>query len=158
LSAKAIAGGQMPLLRMDIGTIMASHIGESEDNMRRALKLADAIAPCVLWIDEVEKALGGVESSNSTDGGVTMRVFGTLLTYMQENTNPVYIVATANSTRGLKPEFLSRFDEVFFVDLPSYADRKEILLVHLGKRELDPAKFDLDVISSALWGYSLNVM
>ena len=86
---------------------MGGIVGESEDKTRRALKLADACAPCILWLDEIEKGLGGVESSNQTDGGTTMRMFGTLLrTYMQENTNPVYIVATANSTKGLRPEFL----------------------------------------------------
>jgi AAA+ superfamily predicted ATPase len=154
LAAKAIAGGQMPLLKMDMGALMGGIVGESEDKTRRALKLADACAPCILWLDEIEKGLGGVESSNQTDGGTTMRMFGTLLTYMQENTNPVYIVATANSTKGLRPEFLSRFDEVFFVDLPSHSDRKEIVSVHLAKRSLDPTRFDINAIAGALWGYS----
>lgn len=154
LAAKAMAGGQMPLLRMDIGMIMGGHVGESEDNMRRALKLASAIAPCVLWIDEVEKALGGVSSSNETDGGTTMRVFGSLLTWMQENKNPVYMVCTANSTRGLKPEFLRRFDDIIFVDLPNHADRIEILKVHLNKRGYKAEEFDLVSLATALWGFS----
>src|SRR5690606_11262130 len=102
LSAKAIAGGQMPLLRMDVGALMGGLVGQSEGNMRSALKVAEAVAPCVLWIDEIEKALGGMNGGES-DGGTTTRVFGTLLTWMQETSAPVYVVATANDVRSLRP-------------------------------------------------------
>jgi SpoVK/Ycf46/Vps4 family AAA+-type ATPase len=118
LSAKAIAGGQMPLLRMDVGALMGGLVGQSEGNMRQALKVAEAVAPCVLWIDEIEKALGGM-GGGETDGGTTTRVFGTLLTWMQETKSPVYVVATANDVRSLRPELLRRFDDVMFVDLPN---------------------------------------
>jgi SpoVK/Ycf46/Vps4 family AAA+-type ATPase len=107
LSAKAIAGGTMPLLRMDVGSLMGGLVGESEQNIRKALKVAEAVAPCVIWMDEIEKAIGGVESSAQSDGGTLARVFGTLLTWMQETTAPVYVVATANDVRALKPEFLA---------------------------------------------------
>ncbi|MDR3572841.1 MAG: AAA family ATPase [Anaerolineaceae bacterium] len=151
LSAKAIAGGQMPLLRMDIGALMGSLVGQSEANMRSALKVAEAIAPCVLWVDEIEKALGGIGGSES-DGGTSMRVFGTLLTWMQETTAPVYVVATANDVRSLKPELLRRFDDIFWVDLPGLKDREEILSVHLTRRNQVTAGFDLEAISKATWG------
>lgn len=151
LSAKAIAGGKMPLLRMDVGALMSSLVGGSESNTRLALKTAEAVAPAVLWLDEVEKGLSGVESSGRSDGGTTARVFGTILTWMQETTAPVYIVATANDVQSLKPEFLRRFDDIFFVDLPNQADRMEILAVHLNKRHIEAA-IDMIKISEACWG------
>lgn len=156
LAAKAIAGGHMPLLRLDFGSIMGGLVGESESNIREAIKVAEAISPCVLWVDEIEKALGGVESSNRTDGGTMTRVFGTLLTWMQEKTSPVYIVATANDVRSLRSEFLraGRFDDMFWVDLPCKADRVEVLSVHLAKRKKSPADFDLDAVADATWGYT----
>lgn len=132
LYAKAFASGKMPLLRMDVGAIMGSLVGQSEGNMRAALKVAEAVSPCVLWIDEVDKALGGIGGEH--DGGTSMRVFGTLLTWMQETTAPVYIIATANDVRVLKPEFIRRFDDIFWVDLPDRAARRAILRVHLEKR------------------------
>jgi len=132
LSAKAIAGGAMPLLRMDVGALMGSLVGQSESNMRQALKVAEAVAPCVLWVDEIEKALGG--AGGEMDGGTTTRVFGTLLTWMQETTAPVYVVATANDVRSLRPELLRRFDDIMWVDLPSTSERGQILGVHLVKR------------------------
>jgi len=153
LSAKAIAGQfRMPLLRMDIGALMGGLVGQSEGNMRTALKVAEAVAPCVLWIDEIEKALGG--SSGEHDGGTSQRVFGTLLTWMQETSAPVYVIATANNVASLQPELISRFDDVFFVDLPAQVDRVEIVRVHLRKRKQDPAAFDLPAIATKLYGYS----
>ena len=153
LAAKAIAGGQMPLLRMDIGALMGSLVGQSESNMRQALKVAEAIAPCVLWVDEIEKALGGMGGSES-DGGTTMRVFGTLLTWMQETSAPVYVIATANDVRSLKPELLRRFDDVFWVDLPNSSDRQQVLSVHLAKRQKDPAAFNLAAVADRTWGFT----
>jgi len=153
LSAKAIAGMfQMPLLRMDVGALMGGLVGQSESNTRLALKTAEAIAPAVLWIDEIEKALGG--GGGEHDGGTSKRVLGTILTWMQEKTAPVYIIATANDISALQPELISRFNNVFFVDLPNREDRIEILKVHLSKRKQDPEKFDLDEVATALWGYS----
>ena len=111
---------QMPLLRLDVGAIFSAHIGESESNVRSVTSICDAISPCVLWVDEVEKGLGGIQSSNYTDGGVTNRVFGTLLTWMQEKTSQVFVVVTANNVESIPPEFMraGRFDEIFFLDLP----------------------------------------
>jgi SpoVK/Ycf46/Vps4 family AAA+-type ATPase len=151
LSAKAIAGGKMPLLRMDIGALMGGLVGQSEGNMRQALKVAEAVAPCVLWIDEIEKALGGI--GGESDGGTTTRVFGTLLTWMQETKAPVYVVATANDVRSLRPELLRRFDDVMFVDLPNADSRAEILNVHLSTRN-KKLSGKLDSVVSATWGYS----
>lgn len=137
LVAKTIAAEWgLPLLRLDLGRIFGSLVGESEANIRRALAVAEAIAPCVLWIDEIEKGLAGVSSSEFTDAGVTARVFGTLLTWMQEKEKPVFVVATANRVDQLPPELLrkGRFDEIFFVDIPGSNARREIWLIHLGKR------------------------
>ncbi len=146
LYAKAFAAGKMPLLRMDIGAIMGSLVGQSEGNMRAALKVAEAVAPCVLWIDEVDKALsfGGGER----DGGTSMRVFGTLLTWMQESSAQVYIIATANDVRVLKPEFIRRFDDIFWVDLPDMEARRDILRVHLSKRGYAALPADEETLSS----------
>lgn len=151
LSAKAIAGGQYPLLRMDMGKLLGGgRVGEAEGNITSALKVAEAIAPCVLWIDEVEKALA--DNGGASDGGVMMRVLGSFLTWMQETTAPVYTVATANSA-NLRPELISRFDDVVFVDLPDAASRSEILSVHLSKRGVKSMK-NIDDIISATWGFS----
>ena len=144
LTAKAIAGRRRPLLRMDVGALMGSLVGQSEANLRAALKVAEAVAPAVLWIDEIEKGLGG---SGELDGGTSKRVFGTLLTWMQEHDSGVYVVATANDVGALPPELLRRFDDIFFVDLPDKAARQEIWHIHLAKRKRDPASFDLDVLA-----------
>lgn len=152
LAAKAIAGGQMPLLRMDIGALMGGLVGQSEGNMRAALKVATAVAPCVLWLDEIEKSIGG--SGLEMDGGTISRVFGTLLTWMQENDSPVYVVATANDIRSLRPELIRRFDDMFWLDLPCKKDRIEILSVHLTKRGHSLFNLDLEKISDATWGFS----
>lgn len=136
LTAKATAGlFQIPLVRLDIGRLLGKYVGESEENMRKALKLSEAISPCVLWIDEIEKAFAGVGSDGSGND-VTTRLFGQFLTWMQEKENTVFIVATANDISRIPPEFLrkGRFDELFFVDLPNGEERKKILDIHLKKR------------------------
>lgn len=152
LAAKAIAGGQMPLLRMDVGALMGGLVGQSESNMRAALKVAEAVAPAVLWIDELEKALGS--GGGELDGGTSARVFGTLLTWMQETSAPVYVVATANDLSNVKDEMLRRFDNIFWVDLPNYADRLEIIGVHLAKRKHGSAPVDAHAVAQATWGFT----
>jgi SpoVK/Ycf46/Vps4 family AAA+-type ATPase len=121
-----------------------------------ALQLAQALAPCVLWIDEIEKGLAGMGSSDQSDGGTTARVVGTLLTWMQEKRDPVFVVATANRVDMLPPELLrkGRFDDIFFVDLPTNKVRREIIDIHLRKKKRDPAEFDLDALVSWSAGYS----
>ncbi|WP_255571751.1 AAA family ATPase [Anoxybacillus sp. ST70] len=139
LISKAISAmWQLPLLRLDIGKIFSGVVGSSEENMRKAIKTAEAIAPSILWIDEIEKGFSGVQSTG--DSGTTSRVFGHFLTWMQEKMKPVFVVATANNISSLPSEFLrkGRFDEVFFVDLPTYRERVEIFRVHLNKRLKDP--------------------
>lgn len=139
LTAKAIgAAWQLPLLRLDIGKIFAGLVGSSEQNMRTAIRTAEAIAPCILWIDEIEKGFAG--SSGSGDSGTSARVFGSFLTWMQEKTHPVFVIATANNIDKLPPEFLrkGRFDEIFFVDLPTRTERKMIWDLHLNKRLKSP--------------------
>ena len=156
LCAKAIATAwHQPLLRLDPGTLYASYIGESERNLRDALQQTEAMAPVVLWIDEIEKGFASA-ASQSTDGGLSKRMFGTLLTWLQEHEAPVFVVATANDIGALPPELLRkrRFDEIFFVDLPGEEVRKEIFAIHLSKRKRDPNKFDLDRLAKASEGYS----
>ncbi|NLG32998.1 MAG: AAA family ATPase [Syntrophomonadaceae bacterium] len=136
LTAKATAGlFEIPLVRLDVGRLLGKYVGESEDNMRKALKLSEAISPCVLWIDEIEKAFAGVGGDGS-GSDVTTRLFGQFLTWMQEKENTVFIVATANDISKMPPEFLrkGRFDELFFVDLPNGEERRKILEIHLKKR------------------------
>lgn len=157
LSAKAIgAQWKLPLLRLDIGKVFAGLVGASEENMRKALRVAESVAPAILWLDELEKGLSGIQSSGSTDGGTTSRVFSTFLTWLQEKTVPVFVVATANQVEALPPELLrkGRFDEIFFIDLPSKEERAEIFGIHLRKRKRDPAKYDLDKLAEATPGYS----
>jgi ATP-dependent 26S proteasome regulatory subunit len=147
---------KLPILRLDMGRIFAGLVGASEENMRRALKTAESVAPCILWLDELEKGLAGVQGSSSSDGGVTTRVFATFLTWLQEKKSPVFVVATANSVDSLPPELLrkGRFDEIFFIDLPSEKERKEIFSIHLQKRHRDPALFDLSALAIASPGFS----
>ena len=136
LTAKAMSAmWTLPLLKLDFGKIFSGLVGSSEENMRRALATAEAVAPSILWVDEIEKGLGGVGGSNG-DSGTSTRVFGTFLTWMQEKQTPVFVVATANNIRNLPPELLrkGRFDEIFFVDLPTKRERKEIFELHLRKR------------------------
>jgi AAA+ superfamily predicted ATPase len=157
LTAKAIASQwALPLLRLDLGRIFSSFIGSSEENLRRAIRVAESVSPAVLWIDEIEKGLAGNAGAAVTDSGVSARVFGSLLTWLQEKTAPVFVVATANRIEALPPELLrkGRFDEIFFIDLPSSAERREILRIHLQGRRRDPLRFDLDALATATEGYS----
>jgi SpoVK/Ycf46/Vps4 family AAA+-type ATPase len=156
LCAKAIATAwHQPLLRMDPGVLYASFIGESERNLREALQQTEAMSPVILWIDEIEKGFASA-ASQSTDGGLSKRLFGTLLTWMQEHEKPVFVIATANDITALPPELLrkGRFDEIFFVDLPSQTVRKQIFTIHLKKRQRDPDQFDLKELAKASEGYS----
>jgi ATP-dependent 26S proteasome regulatory subunit len=157
LTAKAVAQlWRLPLLRLDVGRIFAGLVGSSEENIRRAIRMAETVSPCVLWLDEIEKGLAGVQSSGLADAGVTARVFATLNTWMQEKTRPVFVVATANDISQLPPELLrkGRFDEIFFVDLPARGERAEIFGIHLRKRKRDPSQFELDRLASESEGSS----
>lgn len=145
----------VPLLKMDGGRLFGGTVGESERNMRKAIATAEAIGNCVLVIDEAEKALSGSKSSNSTDGGTSARVLGTFLNWMQEKTSQVFIVATCNSVADLPPELLrkGRFDELFFVDLPSDNDRAEIWAIHIKAKGRDPSFYDIPVLVQATTGW-----
>ena len=157
LTAKAIgAVWKMPLLRLDVGKVMGSLVGSSEENMRRAIKTAEAVAPSILWLDELEKGFSGTASSGQTDGGTTSRVFGTFITWLQEKQSSVFVVATANNVHALPPELLrkGRFDEIFFVDLPSQLEREDIFRIHLEKKRRDPSTFDLGALTEASQGFS----
>jgi AAA+ superfamily predicted ATPase len=156
LCAKAIATAwQRPLLKMDPGSLYDRYIGESERHLREAIKQAEMMAPIILWIDEIEKGFASA-ASRSTDGGLSQRMFGTLLTWMQEHTAPVFLVATANDIEALPPELLrkGRFDEIFFVDFPNKETRKEIFSIHLKKRKKDPSTFNLDELADQSEGFS----
>ncbi|QYK13803.1 AAA family ATPase [Shewanella rhizosphaerae] len=153
LAAKAVAGmWQRPLLRLDMSALYNKYIGETEKNLRNALALADLMAPCVLWIDEIEKGL----SSGSSDDGTSKRILGALLTWMAERKSEVFLVATANDISALPPELMrkGRMDEIFFVDLPDDSVRQAIFLIHLQRRQLDPLNFDLAKLSQASQGFS----
>ncbi len=147
---------QMPLLRLDFGAVFSAHVGDSEANIRECLATAEAVSPSILWIDEVEKGIGGVESSNATDGGVTNRVFGTFLTWMQDKMSPVFVVCTANNVLGIPPEFMraGRFDEIFFIDLPDADQRAEVIEKLLKRKDRNPAGFDIDEIVSISKNYT----
>jgi len=157
LTAKAVgAAWQMPLLRLDVGKIFGGLVGSSEENIRKVIKTAEAIAPAVLWLDELEKGFSGTASSGQSDGGTTSRVFGTFVTWLQEKTAPVFVIATANNVQQLPPELLrkGRFDEIFFVDLPTREERKSILEIHLRKKKRDPSTLDLNRLVDALPDFS----
>ena len=152
LTAKMIGGlWRLPLLRLDVGALYGSLVGESEERTRRALRLAETVAPCILWIDELEKSL----SHGGADSGTSTRVFGSVLTWMQEKKVPVFVVATANDIYALPPELLrkGRFDEIFFLDLPTADERREIFSVHLLKRRRIPEDYDLEQLAAASEGY-----
>ena len=157
LSAKA--AGKLfgvPLLRLDMGRLMGRYVGESEENMRKAIRLAEAISPCVLWIDELEKAFAGI-SGGGGGAEVTTRLFGQFLTWMQEKTGSAFVVATANDITQLPPELMrkGRFDEIFYVPLPNPEERKKILEIHIKKRrKQDIHQIDLDALVSKTEGYS----
>lgn len=145
LCAKMVAADwSMPLLRLDPGMLYQKFIGESESQLRQALSQAESMAPVILWIDEIEKAFASA-SSSSADGGLSKRMFGTLLAWMQDHRHPIFIIATANDISALPPELMrkGRFDEVFFVDLPNSASREQILSIHLQRRNRDPDQFDI---------------
>ncbi|MCE5323139.1 AAA family ATPase [bacterium] len=157
LSAKAVGAlWNLPILRLDVGKIFSGIVGSSEQNVRRAIQVAESVAPVVLWMDEMEKGFAGVQSSPLSDAGTTSRVFGTFITWLQEKSAPVFVVATANDITQLPPELLrkGRFDEIFFVDLPSPTERAEIFRIHLSKRKRDPDNFDIDAFASASEGFS----
>jgi len=152
LTAKMIGGlWRLPLLRLDVGALFGSLVGESEERARRALRIAETVAPCLVWIDEMEKAL----AHGGLDSGTSLRVFGTILTWMQEKTAPCFVVATANDISSLPPELLrkGRFDEIFFLDLPTAEERKEIFAVHLRKRNRLPQDYDLERLAQESEGY-----
>ena len=152
LTAKMISRlWHLPLIRLDVGALFGSLVGESEERVRRALSVVEIIAPCILWIDELEKAL----SHGGLDSGTSTRVFGNILTWMQEKTAPVFVVATANDVTALPPELLrrGRFDEIFFLDLPTEKERKEIFDVHILKRGRLPEMFDSEKLAKASRGF-----
>ena len=155
LTAKATASVfGVPLLRLDAGRIFAGLVGQSESNLRSVIQTAEAIAPCVLWMDEVEKGMAGSKSSGATDGGTSARVLGTFLTWMQDKTAPVFVVATANDVSQLPPEMLraGRWDQLFFVDLPTEADREEIWKIQISKLRRDAKDFDIRQLARATEG------
>jgi SpoVK/Ycf46/Vps4 family AAA+-type ATPase len=139
-----------------MGRMFASLVGSSEENVRRAIGLAESIAPVVLWADEIDKAFAGSQGSANTDGGTTARVMSTFLTWLSEKQKPVFVLATANNIAQLPPELLrkGRLDEIFFVDLPSATEREQIFLIHLRKRRRDPSKFDVPSLAGAAEGFS----
>jgi SpoVK/Ycf46/Vps4 family AAA+-type ATPase len=154
LSAKAVAmEWELPLLKLDPSNLYNKFIGESEQNFKRAMKAAERMAPVVLWIDELEKAFA---TGGDADGGVSQRILGSFLSWMQDRQGDVFIVATANDISKLPPEFLrkGRFDEIFFVDLPDGETRKEIFRIHLGSREQDVDLFDLEQLTASTEGFS----
>ncbi|MEG4025121.1 AAA family ATPase [Microcoleus sp. S13C4] len=158
LSAKTIASEwRLPLLRLDTGRLFGGVVGESESRVRQMIQLAEAIAPCVLWIDEIDKAFGNIISGGDGDSGTSRRVFGSLITWMQEKTSPVFIVATANNVRILPAELLrkGRFDEIFFLNLPSESERQDIFKVHLQRlRPTRLREFDLGVLAKRAENFS----
>lgn len=153
LAAKAAAGvWGVPLLRLDFAALYNKYIGETEKNLRNSLKTAELMAPCVLWVDEIEKGV----STGDNDGGTSRRVLGTLLTWMSERKKSVFIVATSNDISSLPPELVrkGRLDEIFFVDLPDLESRREIFKIHLAKRKRKPKDFDIPRLSKETEGYS----
>jgi len=157
LCCKSLAGlWRLPLLRLDMGQVFGGIIGESEANMRRAIRLAESISPAILWLDELEKGFAGTQSSSLSDAGTTARVFGSFITWLQDKQAPVFVIATANDVSQLPPELLrkGRFDDLFFVDLPAAAEREEIFRIHLRKRRRDPELFDLKALAEQAAGFS----
>ena len=158
LAAKAVANAwQLPLLRLDMGKVFGGIVGQSEENIRNALSTAETLAPCILWIDEIEKGMSGLQSSGASDGGTTSRVLGTFLTWMQEKEKPVFVVATANNIAQLPPELLrkGRVDEIFFVDLPDKEERREILRIHLARRNRPEfSEIEMEELSNISKGFT----
>ncbi len=157
LAAKAIAREwKLPLLKLDAGRLFDKFVGESEKNFRKAIEMAESLSPIVLWIDEIEKAMVAGGGSGDADAGLSRRLFGAFLTWLQEKQQDVFVVATANNLSSLPPELLrkGRFDEIFFVDLPDDTERESIWKIHLGLRKQDSKAFDLSKIVSASDGFS----
>jgi ATP-dependent 26S proteasome regulatory subunit len=157
LCAKAVSAlWELPLLRFDVGRVFGSLVGSSEENMRRAIAVAESVAPAILWVDEIDKAFSGAQGASAGDNGTAARVFGTFLTWLSEKQAPVFVAATANEVAHLPPELLrkGRFDEIFFVDLPAEAERGEIFRIHLSKRGRDPGRFDVTALAAASGGFS----
>ena len=157
LCAKAVSSlWQLPLLRFDMGRMFNSLVGSSEENVRKAISVAESVAPAILWVDEIDKAFAGVQGSGGTDGGTTARVFGTFLTWLSEKTSPVFVVATANDITQLPPELLrkGRLDDIFFVDLPAEEERAEIFRIHLTRRGRQPENFDIKALMAASGNFS----
>ncbi|MCK9620252.1 MAG: AAA family ATPase [Methylobacter sp.] len=156
LTAKATASlFKLPLLRLDVGSLMGKYVGESESNMRRALQLAEAVSPCVLWVDELEKAFVGIGSGNA-GSEVATRLFGYFLTWMQDKTGAVFVLATANDISALPPELLrkGRFDEIFYVDFPTRDEREGIFAIHLKKRNKNSITIDVKKLAEKTDGFS----
>ncbi len=163
LTAKAVSSlWQMPLLRLDVGKVFSSLVGSSEENIRRAIRTAEAVAPSILWLDELEKGFSGTKSSGESDAGTTARVFASFITWLQEKQSQVFVIATANDVSLLPPELLrkGRFDEIFFVDLPSPRERAEIVRIQIEKLNRrstvhrDPTNFDVERIVASTQGFS----
>ena len=157
LTAKATASVfNRPLLRLDAGRLFAGLVGQSEGNLRSVIATVEAIAPCVLWIDEIEKGFSGARSSGVADGGTASRVFGTFLSWMQEKTAPVFVVATANDVTQLPPELLrkGRFDELFFIDLPNEEERQAIWRLQITKYGRNSQSFDVQQLARATEGFT----
>lgn len=156
LCCKALAGiWNLPLLRMDVGKLFGSTVGESEKNIRRCIQLAEAVSPCILWIDEIDKAFGGIGGYQG-DSGTQMRVFGTFITWLQEKKDPVFVISTANEPKNLPPELWrkGRYDEVFFVDLPSEEEREEIFRIHLERRVQNMHRLNLRELAQNCQGFT----
>ncbi|MBT3380721.1 MAG: AAA family ATPase [Lentisphaerae bacterium] len=157
LSAKVASSIlRRPILRLDAGRLFAGIVGQSEANLRRATQTAEAIAPCILWIDEIEKGMSGSRGNGANDGGTTARVFGSFLSWMQEKTSPVFVIATANDVTQLPPELLrkGRFDELFFVDLPDEGEREAIWRIHVRHRERDDGNLDVNAFVKLSDGFT----
>jgi ATP-dependent 26S proteasome regulatory subunit len=144
---------KLPLISMDVGNLMDKYVGESEGNMREAIRMLESMAPCVLVLDEIEKGFGG---AGDTDGGASRRVFGTFIKWLNDRQSPVYAVATANQVQSLPPEFCrkGRFDEIYGLDLPNKQERQEIFCIHLAKRDREPGNFNLEALAKASDGYT----
>jgi ATP-dependent 26S proteasome regulatory subunit len=158
MCARAIAGEwKLPLVKFDTAAIYDKYIGETEKRIQKVFRVAEGLAPCVFWIDELEKVFAGSGSdSASVDAGVSSRILAAFLCWMQDRKAPVFVAATCNNVTVLPPELIrkGRFDELFFVDLPNQAERKQIFAIHLARRKRNPAEFDLDRVASAAKGYS----
>jgi hypothetical protein len=155
LAAKTIARQwNLPLLKLDAGRLYDKYVGESDKNFRRAVTMAETMAPCILWMDEIEKSMG--QSSSDADGGLSRRLFGSFLTWLQEKSQEIFVVATANDLSAIPPELLrkGRFDEIFFVDLPEAHERQNILHIHLGRRNQGLAGYDIPALIAATDGFS----